>query len=267
MMILKANGNGNGSHPPYLKIALLVLAIAIVGFLFYRQVARWSNPTREVWVAGESFASGRLIEQQDLATRKIPARSIPEGAIVDRKLIQGKQLARQKEAGQFFFAADLSTPTTKKSSSLTRLIPEGRVLMTLFLNKRTIPYTELRQGDRLAVFAVDDRNGAQSGTQVIAADAVFVGSITYRQPRAAANRGPLGIDVSPPTRVKPDKTIALMLALKPEDVFPVVEAQASNAKITAALHGKEEQLDLSPPRPASIELITGPNRQTIATGS
>ena len=269
MMILKASGNGSGSRPPILKIALLVLAVAIVGFLLYRQIQRWNAPTQDVWVAGDSFASGRLIGSQDVVPRKVRARTVPAGAIIDRAAIQGKQLVKSKEAGQFFFANDLTVPSNGKKTALTRLIPEGRVLVTLFLNKRSIPYTELRQGDRMAVFAIgDDRGGGIDGSEVIAQDAIFVGSISYRQPKQQnSQRGPLGIDVSPPTRTRTEKTVALMLALRPEDVFPVVEAQASNANISAALHGKEELLDISPARPDRVELITGPNRQTIAIGS
>lgn len=268
MMILKANGNGNGSHPPYAKIGLLALAVAIVGFLFFRQVDRLRSPVREVWVAADTFASGRDLASGDLVARKVRAKAIPEGAILDPRLIQGKQLAGRKEAGEFFFASDLEAPAGSRRGSLTGLIPEGRVLVTLFINKRSIPYTELSRGDRLAVFAT----GSNGEPHVVARDALFVGSITSRTPQTADRRGPLGMDLTPPTLSRTERTIALMLALQPEDVFAVVEAQAANAKMSAALHGKQETqedrlLDLSPPREGVVELINGPERQTIATGS
>jgi len=53
--------NGNGHGKSALKIALLAVAVLAAGVLLFRQVERFSGPTRQVWVANGNLFRRALL--------------------------------------------------------------------------------------------------------------------------------------------------------------------------------------------------------------
>ncbi len=263
-MNLKLNGNGNGQPKPYLKIALLAVAVILVGLLVYRQVDRLSGPKRSVWVAKGNLAQGAVLGRDDFVERSVRESKIPAGAVEDLSKVIGRRLARVKPAGAPLVATDFGA-VNGDSGSIARLVPEGRVLMTLTVGARSLPLSELRRGDRLNLLAVSGRGDSGS----VARDAYFVGWIRPQESGGREKASIFGIDLAPPGRPPSNDTVSLLLALLPEDVARVARAEAARYRINVVLHGRTEVqegrlLELPSPRRTQVELISGGKRQNVA---
>lgn len=266
-MNLKLNGNGNGHSKPYLKIALLALAVVLVGILLYRQIDRLAGPKRTVWVPRSNLALGAVVDEDDFKAVRVREDEVPRGAVTDVRQVAGRTLVRVKAAGTPLVASDFAT-TQGGSGSIAGLVPEGRVLMTLRVSDRKLPFPELRRGDRLDLLATGGRG---QGTSV-ASDAYFLGWIRPADDQTGSEESAriFGIDISPPGRAPADGTVSLLLALRPEDVYNVARAESTAAPVSIVLHGQSEvqegrllELPVAPD-PARVELIAGATRKTVA---
>ncbi len=239
----------------YLKIAVLVLSLAAAGILVFRQVDRWTSEA--VWVAASELVIGQIVKRQDL--EKIRLRGdVPVSAVAKPRQIIGKRLIRAKNAGDVFVADDLAAK--EKSASVALRIPEGRVLSTVRVPSLSLPYPDLRRGDRLEVVAA-----ARGGARTVAGDAVFIGTITPAEKTDKSKRsGLFDLDLSP---LSPEGggggLITLMLALHPDDAIPVARAQATQARLSLVLQGRGERLELPSSKPDRVELISGAKRAEI----
>ena len=268
MMNLTSNSNGNGNGKSYLKVGLLVVAIALVGFLLFRQVSRSYGPVRTVWVATSDLASGTMISGEHIKAKKTREKSMPQGALTDSQAILGRQIDREKLKGDTFQAGDF---TIRRASAkpITDLVPDGRVMMTVSLGTRAAPVTSLVQGDRMDILV------AGGAGKIVARDAYMIGTIgTKRNGQGTRNNNKIfGIDLTPPTLTRVDSgALAVLLGINPEDVFPLARAQASGAKLSIILHGRAELADASKKveienpqlsRPAAVDLIAGNRRQQV----
>lgn len=251
---MRLNGADNGRRS-LLKIALLALAILAAGILLYRQVDRWTG--RTAWVAKAPMARGAVIERGDL--RRVRWRGeLPAGAVEDRRQILGRSVTRDKAAGDPFLAGDLADRPDPGSIALR--VPEGRVLYTLRVPAVSIPYPDLRRGDRLEVVAV-----GRTGSGPVANDAFFIGWIKPAPPEEDDDGGGLfDLDLRPLGGAGSGAgLITLMLALHPQDVIPVARAQARQARLSLALQGHGGRLELPSTRADEVELIAGARREKV----
>jgi len=236
---------GSGSHPGrerrrYLQIGLLALALLLVGVLGFRQVQRLMNQ-REVWVASSDLPAGSTVGPQNLKRVKLAESALPKGTLADANAIAGRELSRAKQAGEPFVGGDFQGQ--ERAVAVAEMVPEGRVLTTIRVNRQLVPYQNLKGGDRLDIVS----NG-----RVIAHDAYLVGQLVSKPPAPPTGRSSL---IPAPLMQNPTTpTIGLILAVYPEYALPLSRATAGGA-LQVVLHGKTEV--------ASGQLITLPQRYPV----
>lgn len=255
---------------------VLAVALALLGFLVYRQVSRSLGARVEVPVAATDLTPETRLGPEHLATATVREKDLPQGVALDPASLEGRRLARGKEAGAPFFRQDLAPPDM--GPGLAGLLPEGRLLV--FLNLGGIPMDELvaqlRFGDRFDVVAVGPIRGGGRGAVSVAHDAYFVGWIAPR-PEEGSD-GPsgagLGSALTDALSAGIDQggggggSTSLLLAVRPADAVNLTEAQAAGAPLSLVLHGRDEVAKgdlLSLPRVelTQVEVISGGRRETV----
>jgi hypothetical protein len=293
MTKLKLNGNGNGNGNGHngnghskstLKIALLVVAVLAVGLLLYRQVERFSGPKKEVWVASGNLSAGALLSAGDFQRASFRERELPQDAVEagPEEELEGRQLVRPKQEGEPFRRGDVTTPRTpeQQAASLAELLPEGRVLTTVRVDVMSVLMNELRFGDRFEIVAA----GRAGAARVVASDAYFLAWIdpsllSQNENRPEATEQPRGgflasLLATPPGLLnrgggggEGGNGTNLLLALFPEDVLPVKQAEGGD-RLSLVLHGKREveegrMLQLPAGGTSSVDLIAGARRESV----
>lgn len=249
--------------------AVLLLVFALAGVLVVRQVNRWRGTPVDLWVAAADIAPGTVVQGGQLAKKTLREPSLPANVILDRGIIEGRQLAKAKAAGSPFFRTDFAAPD--RGPGLAGVLPEGRVLVLVKLRGSPIDQLaeQLRFGDRLDIVA-----SGGAWTALVSHDAYFLGWIAP-QPAASGSGGEGGgglisslTAAAEKSQAPPQGASPLLLGVHPQDAVPLAEAQAANLTLTPVLHGKSEVakgnlLILTRPRFDEIELITGAKRERI----
>jgi len=215
---------------PPMRTVLFVAALGLLSVLAYRQIARMVDTRVPLWVSAADLRAGETVTGASLIQLQATP---PPGALVDRLDIEGRVLVTDKAAGQPFVARDLAP---RLPPELTSTIPAGRLLATVRIDAMDMPAQELRAGNRLDIV-----EAAPDGVRVVAHDAYMMG--TMRAPSASAGESGriAGIDLSVPgSRDSQPSTAALVLAIFPQDVFPLAAAEASGRKLKIVLHSANE---------------------------
>ncbi len=255
------------SQRPGLKVGILALAILLVMVLACRQIYRLS--ATPMWVAAANLAPGTRLGPQHLEVVYERTKTLPPGALLDKAALEGKLLYPAKAAGSPFFAADFTPPPSAPPTPIAAIIPAGRVLVTVKMTQVSVPYTQLRGGDRLEVIAAGGR-GETPTAHVVARDAYLIGTMAPASAAPSpAKKDLLGVDLTPPTRQKKggEGSVSLILALHPRDVLPVATAQAREASLAFVLHGHTEVKSgelLQLPGARAVELIAGGHREQVS---
>jgi Flp pilus assembly protein CpaB len=255
---------------PYL-LTVGIAALVAVG-LAAHQVSR-ATSTRML-VARVAIAPGQRLDAAKLGLASMAKSAIPAGALLDANAVIGRYAQRPIAAGSAITPADLSP--TAKIPWLADASPAGRVVITLSVPGTLLPVQQLRMGDQLEVLAVS-REGR---SRVVGRDAYLIGSM---QSKAETRTGGLQTLVASASgrRAAGGGVIGLVLAVRPEDVSPIAQAEAARDQITFAVHGRSEiesghLLDVAPraaprasvpPRkqgPAEVELIAGSQRGKVS---
>ena len=252
---------------PY--VVTVGIALLLAAGLMARQVSRASST--QLLVARVPISPGEQIVAAKLGLAKVARSAIPAGALLDPNLVTGRTAIRAIAAGSAISAADVGTVT--KAVFLADAPPPGRVVITLSVPGTLLPVQQLRNNDQMEVLAVS-RDGK---SRVVGRDAFFLGSM---QTKAPARPSGLSALVASASRSAPAAGVrGLVLAVRPEDVSPIAQAEARGDRITFAIHGRTEVqsghlLDVSPrvpprtyaPRsskPAEVELIAGSQRGKV----
>jgi Flp pilus assembly protein CpaB len=250
------------------RVLLLVAAVGLAGFLVYRQIDRMSGSKVPVWVTTADLRAGQAVTADAL---QLIQAAPPAGAIVNRTDIVGRTLAQPKLKGQAFYVRDFPVPQVPESLAST--IPAGRVLGTLRIESMDMPGPQLREGDRLDIV-----QAGPGGASLVAHDAYVLGMLTPAAARTTAGDSGkvMGVDISIPNLDAPRMAgAALVLGLRPADVFPLARGEASGQKLKLVLHSNSEVeagklLDLRPPtaprgRPQPvIEVHRGANTERVS---
>jgi Flp pilus assembly protein CpaB len=262
-----AAGRSRLSIPYLVTITIAVLVAVALGA---RQVSRTSS-TRML-VARNAILPGERIDAAKLLLADVRNDAVPNGAFTDAAMLVGKTAQRPINAGSAITATDVAS--AQAVSWLADAPPPGRVVITVSVPGTLLPVSQLQAGNQLELLAVT-RNGR---SRVIGRDAFYIGSMQSRpEPRAS---GLAGMVASANSGRKPSGVIGLVLAVRPEDVSPIAQAEATGDRITFAIHGRREtasgqllQIDprtapgtKSRPRaaPAQVELIVGSQRGKVS---
>lgn len=267
---MKRNLLNNGLDRTVLtRSAVLLAVVALLGILLYRQVNRWRGTPVTLWVAAADLAPGTVVQGKQVVKKTLREPGLPANVVLDRGLIEGRQLAKGKAAGSPFFRSDFAPPD--RGPGLAGMLPKGRVLVLLKLSGLPVDELaeQLRFGDRLDIVAAASGGG---WTATVAHDAFFLGWIAQRQP-AEGSSGEGGLVSSftaaaTKSQAAPQGPSPLLLAVHPQDAVPLTEAQAAGLTLSPILHGKSEVetgelLMLYRPRLDEVELISGAKRERI----
>jgi hypothetical protein len=252
------------------RSAILLLVFVLVGILVVRQVNRFRGIPVDLWIAAADLPPGTVVQGRQLAKRTLREPNLPADVILDRGIIEGRQLAKAKAAGSPFFRTDFAAPD--RGPGLAGILPEGRVLVLARLRGTPIDQLadQLRFGDRLDIVA-----SGGAWTALVTQDAFFLGWIAPQPARSGAgSEGGSGGLVSSLTaaatrsQAPPEAVSPLLLGVHPQDAVPLAEAQAAGLTLAPVFHGKRElekgkRLILTRPRFEEIELISGAKRERI----
>jgi hypothetical protein len=257
------SGQPGNERRRYLQIGLLALALLLVAVLGFRQVQRLLTPTKEVWVASSSLPAGTTIGPENLKKMKVAESALPKGVLLDARSIAGRELARAKDSGAPFVRDDFDT-SEAEAAAAAEMIPEGRVLATMRINRALVPYQNLKNGDRIDV--VFTAKGA-AYARVVAHDAFLIG-ILKPKPKPVAPP-PTGRALMIPAGLvehDPPPTLGMVLGVHPEDALPLAQAIGSGGQLQVVLHGKAEVASgqlLELPGYQPVELIAGAKRGNL----
>ncbi len=236
-------------------VAVFVITGILVLVLGARQVYRLT--TTNTWVASSDLEAGHVITPESIKR----ARSGDDGGIDDPRALLGKQLQVDKEKGDVFRSADL---TTAPKSWLAAKVPEGRVLYTLAPKKTAIPHNQIRYGDRLDILVRGSR-----GVRTVARDVLLMGALNENNRAAAApkGRGMLTALAAQGSKKSGEENQGppLVLAVLPDHIYPLAGI-GPNEEVTIVLHGETEVtegklLNISPaPTHRQVEVVSGLER-------
>jgi Flp pilus assembly protein CpaB len=258
-------GRGHISVPYVLTVAIAFLVAAVLGA---RQI--WRATGTSVVVAKSSMQPGEKIDGTKLVVSRVAKASVPAGATMDPQQLVGRVLQRPLAEGAVVTANDFAV-ANGGNHWLADAPPEGRVIMTLSVPGTLLPVRQLRLGDRLEVMAID-RNGS---SRVVGRDVYYVGSMQSRPP--TQKNGLESMVASAGGAKTQSGTIGLVIAVRPEDVAPIAQAETVRHRITFAVHGKREvdsgnMLEVDPtPTPEQaaaaqtmqVDLIAGARRERV----
>ena len=254
-----------GSVNHLFQLPVLGVAVAVVGLLAYRQVARIARPSQLVVVARSALAAGTMVEDDDVKAVRRGAGDVPEGAISEEDDVTGKRLTRSKDRGEAFVLADFQAARDNGDHALASQIPEGRLLTTLTIRNVTLPRSGLRRGDRIDILVAGLTPQRYRAARVVVRDAYVVGYLSSTRPVSVEQkRGILGMPSGEGDDGPPE--LSLILALEPDDVLPVAAIDGSGQHVTLVLHNPaaDPQVNVaSRPNPKPIDVITGAERKRL----
>ena len=136
-------------HSRAVTVLLVLVLLGAVRALSIRQqidTQRW-GAIRTVVVAKFSFAEGHRLEANDLAERPLPIAAVPDQALVELDLVEGRTLRVPVTAGQVLTDVAIGAP---KARALIGSIGPGRVALAI---PTSGPRPPVQVGDRIDVHA------------------------------------------------------------------------------------------------------------------
>lgn len=245
-------------------VMTIIVSGALASILGVRQVQRVS--TDAIWVADVDLVTNQVITR-DLVRQEREDKA--SGGVRDINALLGRVLVSDKTAGESFYQSDMAAP---KRTWLAQKVPEGRVLYTFTPRMNTIPHNQVRNGDRFDILATGSR-----GVRRIAHDVRLIGSLPSGQSsdgQEAQGRSLITRLVSKSSEEEQasNQGAALIIAVKPEEIYPLASIHSSE-QVSLVLHGEREVqqgdlLDINPVRVSrhQVEILTGSDRRQVYTG-
>ncbi|WP_298189901.1 hypothetical protein [uncultured Pseudomonas sp.] len=236
-------------------MATFLVSGVLVSVLGVRQVER--HTTHEVWGINGNWPVGTLIRPEILRKVRIDN---DELGVSNQRLLLGKQLAQSKKDGQPIQPAELRTPV---KTWLAQQIPDNKVLYTFAPNKGSIPFSQLRNGDRFDVLVT-----GKGGVRTVARDATLIGALAKPSAKPTAAAGLSGLALPPLARDQAAERTSLVIAIDPEEVYPLAHV-GRNERVSIVLHSSILDIDgerhsIEPePTHRQVELLSGLKRSTV----
>ena len=236
-------------------MATFLVSGVLVSVLGVRQVER--HTTHEVWGINGNWPVGTLIRPEILRKVRIDK---DEQGVSNQNLLIGKQLVQNKHDGESIQPAELRKPA---KTWLAQQIPEDKVLYTFAPHNGSIPFSQLRNGDRFDVLVT-----GKAGVRTVARDARLIGALAKPSTTSSAGAGLSGLALPPLARNKTDDKTSLVIAVAPDEVYPLAQI-SQGEKVSIVLHSSGFDLDgerssIEPkPTHRQVELLSGLKRSTV----
>lgn len=252
-------GRGQVSVPYLLTIGVAVLLTVV---LAARQVSRATYA--RVVMAKRALRAGERIDASLLGFASVAKNAVPQGAVLDPASVIGRTVQRTVTEGQPITATDFVAPSAPVVW-LAESPPPGRVVVTVSIPGTLLPVQQLRLGDQFEILSVSK----EGRSRVVARDAYMLGSMMARHqpPKNTLESLMPSREARPVTSV-----VGLVLAVRPQDASPLVQAQSIGERISFVLHGKREilsghLLEIPTPAPPSNEVTRAPAQVELISGS
>jgi hypothetical protein len=253
-----------GAGATFLTVA--IISGAAITTLGQRQYARLTTDT--VWAAAHELSSGQVLQATDLRQVRVDSQQATL-AINDARALLGRRLVAEKQAGEVIQQGDVAAP---QRLGMTDVVPADRVVYTLTPDRQLLPFTrQLRVGDSFDILAT-----AQGGrVSILASDVVLLGNLQEDSAPAPDSDTSASMIASITNATQQNSgnngsNTLLVLAVKPEQVYPLASALGSNARISLVTHsrsanGNGDRLVVLPPpvRERRVEVITGLQRSFV----
>lgn len=265
-----------GGVNPLVQLVVLLVAIALLGLLGYRQYVRMGHAKKPVVVAAAALPEGAVIQPQHVQVIALQEKNIPEGAFLRASDVIGRKLTQAKAKGEPFAAGEMAQADAESTKQLSRAIPEGRVLTSLTLLNPTIPVRSLVRGDRVDIVAAGTQADKTRGAQTIAHDVYVMGYVPPQNGHDRPSKNLLGLDLSVPTlddlNGKKDDKTTLLVAVNPLDAKKLAQVDGiQDLRLVLVLHGdaevkKGEMLAIDhPSRPLkTVDIILGAKSEKVS---
>jgi hypothetical protein len=244
-------------------VAVVIMSGIAVSTLGQRQYTRMT--TDEVWAAGRELPAGHTVQAADLQTVRMNSTQAAM-ALTDPAGIIGRRLVSDKKPGDVINRGDVSAP---QRLGMTDVIPADRVVYTLTPDSQLLPYTrQLRNGDSFDILAT----AAGGRVVTLANDVILLGNL---QDEPQANAGDTSaslaatIAAANPGAGKKNNGV-LVLAVKPEHVYPLASTLGSSARISLVAHGRTNisngnrlPVQAPPVRERRVEIISGQEKAYV----
>jgi Flp pilus assembly protein CpaB len=251
------------------QLLLLGITALVILYFGYRQIDRHFGST-EVVVAKQPIALGQAVNRDQVKLSRVSKDEVPDDAIERIGDVVGKTIRRGVEKGGVLKGKDFAARQVNQTD-LKTFIPEGRVLYGLNVSNQTLPGYGIMQGDSIDIMVA----GASSENQVrianvLVRDVLMVGySISGGGDSGGGDQGSgFGIDIPPPSSRDDDDEVStlLMLAVRPEDVVRLAEADGAGQHLAIVLHGKAEDGEdrLKVTNRERVQLIQGKSSRMIS---
>jgi pilus assembly protein CpaB len=161
---------------PRMSRVMFVLSLALAGVATLAVQARLtrlearaaaSGPGREVVVAATALDRGTVLEEHQVAMRKLPATFLPSGAVVSIEAVRGRTLAADVAAQEPITELRLAPP----GGPVASLIPPSLRAVAV---PAALPPSAIAPSDRVDVLATFASGGAHTETVVGGAEVLSV---------------------------------------------------------------------------------------------
>jgi pilus assembly protein CpaB len=161
---------------PRISRVMFVLSLALAGAATMAVQARLarlearaaaSGPGRDVVVAAMALDRGTVLEENEVAMRRIPARFLPPGVVVSIDAVRGRTLAADMAASEPITELRLAPP----GGPVAALIPPSYRAVAV---PAALPASAVSAGDRVDVLATFGSGGPHTETVVTGAEVLSV---------------------------------------------------------------------------------------------
>tara|TARA_R100001377_G_scaffold82177_3_gene62307 strand:- start:439 stop:1230 length:792 start_codon:yes stop_codon:yes gene_type:complete len=246
-------------------LAVIVTSGIAATALAERQYSRMT--TDEAWIVTGALEVGHIMTAGDLQIASVD-QSVAQLALNNPNAIIGRQLVNNKNPGDIISQGDLKI---LKKLGMTDVIPEGRVVFTLAPDAQLQPYLkQLRTGDNFDILVT--RPGGQ--VTLLAADVLLLGNLQNEElvmedPDTEASILSAAVKIANPVSSNRGSGL-LILAVKPEDVYPLASSVGSGGMISIIAHRTQDvaeaRLAVKPPPTLSrtIEVYEGLEKANVS---
>lgn len=244
---------------------LLGITILVILTFSYRQYSRYFG-TDSVVVAKVDLNAGVPVAASQLGLMQLPRDQVLPAAVTSPQLIIGKAPTTGVKAGSVVTQFDFAPLRL----DLKQFIPEGRVLYSLNVSNKTLPVSGISRGDSVDIIVAGlSSEDKQRIANVLVRDARMVAVSAARnvEPPQESKKSAFGVDLSPvPDENEKTPESTLMLAVLPEDVVPLAEADGSGLHLAVVLHGDSESAEdrLRVKNRKRVQVIQGKDSKLVA---
>lgn len=206
-----------------LAATLFLASSAIASIIGVRQFDRMA--TIPAVVISGYVASGEVITKKHLKRVSVDSDEI-EGSVQNPEALIGKKVTVTKKDGEPVFPNEIKI---SPKIGLSDVIPPGKVLFSLSQPNLRLPISKLTRGDLLDVLV-----RSRYGVQTVAKSVQVIGVMNAGAASKPKSSGAYS-QVSQPARNPKGASISIVLAVAPQDVYPLANI-SSRDQVSLVVH-------------------------------